>query len=348
MVFMTKNRARLGAAVALIGAGALALTACSSPAPEEPSSAATQGSGASGLDPYAPEQSTVNFMAWRTTSSAPLYLAEAEGIPEEYGIDFEVQYAENSPAAVSAVVGGTTDVGSASLWSVISAINEGIDLKIIGETFRHVTGSMFLETLPDSGIEELADLEGKKVGVVGLNAGHDLGIKNAFEEAGLDPSTIQFVNLGYGEMGQALQTGSIDAGTFTGPGLEQAREELGSVPVFDYVELIENFPATSYIVRGEWADANPNTVAAFQCSIAVRGAEIAREGGEEYEQNYIDAMAAGLEWDEAAVTGTTKIDHVTANDAAAQQIVPDLLFKNGLISEEMDIADYLIPLPETC
>jgi len=349
MVSIINNRLRIGASIALVGAGALVFTACSSPAPTETTSAATSDAGASGgVDPFAPEQSTVSVGAWRTTSSAPLYIAQMDGIAEEYGLTLDLQYVENSPAAVSAVVGGSNNVGMASLWAVMSAINEGIDLRIIGEGFRHVQNSMFMETLPGSGIESIEDLAGKKVGVTGLNAGHDLMIKNYFIENDLDPNSIEFVSLGYGEMGQALQTGAIDAGALTGPALVQAREELGSVPVFDFIEQFEKFPATSYIVDGAWADANPNTIAAFQCAVVMRGAEIAREGGDEYEQSYIDAMAYGLDWDEAAVLGTTKINHVSENDAEWQQIVPDLQFQNGLISEELNVADFVIPLPENC
>ncbi len=343
----TISRRGIAAAVAVMGAAALVITGCSSPAPTEPTTE-PDAPAATGVDPFAPEQKSIDFMVWRTTSSAPLFLAEQAGIPEEYGIEFVTQYAENSPAATAAVVGGTTNIGSASLWSVMSAISEGIDLRIIGESFRHVENSMFMMTLPGSGIESIEDLAGHKVGVTGLNAGHDLMIKNYFIEKGLDPASIEFVSLGYGEMGQALQTGAIDAGALTGPALIQAQNELGAVPVFDFIKQFPNFPATSYIVQGEWADANPNTVAAFQCTIAVRGAEMARAGGKEYEQDYIDAMAYGLEWTEEAVRATTKINHVTENDPKFQQIIPDLMYKNGLIPEELQIADFIVPLPDNC
>lgn len=346
MAFTFTRRHRAGAAVALMGAAALVFAGCASdPAPTEPTET---GAAASGADPFAPEQADIDFTVWRTTSSAPVYIAQMEGIGAEYGIDFTLQYAENSPASTAAVVGGTTDIGSASLWSVMSAINEGIDIRVLGEAFRHVENSMFMMTLPDSGIESVEDLAGHKIGVTGLNAGHDLMIKNYYIENGLDPASIEFVSLGYGEMGQALQTGAIDAGALTGPALIQAEEELGAVPVFDFIAQFPNFPATSYIANGEWVDANPNTVAAFQCTIAIRGAEIAREGGAEYEQSYLDAMTFGLEWEEAATLATTKINHVSENDPEWQGIIPTLMFQNDLITEEIDLNDYIVPLPDNC
>jgi NitT/TauT family transport system substrate-binding protein len=345
MAFTFTRRRRAGAAVALVGAAALVFAGCTSdPAPTEPA----ETEAGSTVDPFAPETADVSFTSWRTTATAPFYIAEMDGFFEEYGIAPTVEFAENSPASIAAVIGGTTDIGNASLWAVMSAINEGIDLRIIGESFRHVENSMFVMTLPGSGIEDIEDLAGHKIGVTGLNAGHDLMIKNYYIENGLDVASVEFVSLGYGEMGQALQTGAIDAGAFTGPPLEQAIAEIGAVEVFDFIEQFPQFPATSYIVRGEWADENPNTVAAFQCAVAVRGAEIAREGGEAYEQPYIDAMAYGLDWDEAATVGSTKINHVTLNDPEWQQIIPDLMFQNDLIASEIAVADIVVPLPDNC
>ena len=143
------RRHRAGAAVAVMGVAALVFAGCASdPAPTEP----TETAAASTVDPFAPEQADIDFTVWRTTSSAPVFIAQMEDIGGEYGIDFTLQYAENSPASTAAVVGGTTDIGSASLWSVMSAVNEGIDIRVLGEAFRHVENSMFMMTLPGSGI----------------------------------------------------------------------------------------------------------------------------------------------------------------------------------------------------
>ena len=46
----------------------------------------------------------------------------------------------------------------------MSAINEGIDIRILGESFRHVENSMFMMTLPGSGIDGIEDLAGHKIG----------------------------------------------------------------------------------------------------------------------------------------------------------------------------------------
>jgi len=330
-------------ALALLGLGALALTACTPPSADGDGAVDTAAPSAA-VDPYAPEVTDVNLMIWRTPSAAPYFVAADEGIVGEYGVDYTIDYAETSAAAVATVVGGTTDITSASLFAVVSAINEGIELKVIGEQFRQVENSAFLETLPGSGIESIEDLPGHKIGVVGLNSAYHLGIASWLDENGFDSSEVEFVNLGFGEMGQALQTGAIDAGSFTGPTLEQARTEMGSVPVFDYKVQFPNLPATSYIVRADWAAENPNTVAAFQCAVIVRGTEIVRDDDEVYRAS----VMKGLGWDEAAMDAQVKFEYTPANDPQVQQYVPDLMFSAGLIPEEFDIETVLIPLPDDC
>lgn len=335
------RRTRAVTMIAAMGIAAIALAGCS-PAAPEPDPATTEA--ASSVDPFAPEIADPSVMLWRQTASVPFFVAENEGLTAEYGLTPTSEFIENSPAALAAVVGGTGDIASSSLWAVMSAIQEGIELKLIGEVFRHVPNSMFLETLPGSGLEGPEDLVGMKVGVPGLNAGNDLSIKNWFIENDLDPNSIEFVNLSYGEMGQALETGAIDAGTFTGAALVQARETLGTVPVFDFTDILDNFPALSYIVRADWAAENPNTVAAFQCAVVIGGAELAADDDALYRQ----AIADGLGWDDAAIDAVPKVQYGAFNDPVAQSVVPNLLFSNGLLDEEIDITDYIIPLPDNC
>lgn len=328
--------------IAALGIVALALTGCS-PSTTTTDPVATDPAAAT-VDPFAPEIADPSVLLWRQTSSAPYFVADADGLLSDYGLTPVTDYAENSPAALAAIVGGTGDIGSSSLWAVMSAIQEGIELKVIGEVFRHVPNSMFMETLPGSGIESIEDLAGMKVGVPGLNAGNDLSIKNWYEENGLDWSTIEFVNLGYGEMGQALETGAIDAGTFTGAALVQARDVLGTEPVFDFTEILDNFPALSYIVRADWAAENPNTVAAFQCAVVIEGATLAADDDDRYRQSLKD----GLGWDDAAIDGTTKVSYGPFNDVVVQSVVPDLMFKNDLLADEVDMNEIIVPLPDNC
>ena len=322
-------------------AASLAACSASTPAPA-PSGEPAEMTGA--VDPHAPETTDVTALLWRQTSSVPFYLAQSEGFASDYGITLNAEYVENSPAALSGVIGGTGQIGSMSLWSVVGAIQEGVDLRIIGESFRHVKDSMFMETMPGSGIEKIEDLAGKTVGVAGMNSGLDLSIKNWFLEHDMDPSSINFVNLGYGEIGQALQTGTIDAGSLTGAALAQARSEIGSVDVFDYTDLLDFFPATSYVTTGEFADANPNTIAAFQCAVVVDGSTLAASD----DAKYRSAIKTGLGWDDAAIDATPKANYVPSNDPKVQQVVPDLMYVNGLLPEPMDITAYMIPIPDNC
>jgi NitT/TauT family transport system substrate-binding protein len=339
------RRSRRIAATALIGAVALAISACSggSPAPAESS-----GAAATGVDPYSPEITELSMLSYRLGASAPLFIAQMDGIDAEYGFSMNIDFTDSAANALAAIVGGTNQIAAAAHLSTVNAINEGMELVILGEQFRYGPGMQTMETRPDSGIESIEDLPGHTVGVGGLNGGQDLAIKWWFEENGLDWSGIQFTSVGPGEMGQALELGLIDAGVFAGPALAQVRESLGAVPVFDYGELMPDLPATSYIATREFAEANPNTIAAFQCAVVVKAAGLAAEGGTEYNQTIIDALEMGLGWTEEEVTGTGKVNFTSTNDPEYQQFGPDLFYDAGIFSERIVITDYLIPIPDNC
>ena len=49
--------------------------------------------------------------------------------------------------------------------------------------------------MPDSGIEDYADLEGKTIGVVDLRDSWEVGTRQSVELAGGDPSTIEFIRV---------------------------------------------------------------------------------------------------------------------------------------------------------
>jgi len=345
MVSTLTRRPRIIEGAVLLGCLALGLSACAGSPPAAPE---TSTAAASGVDPFAPEQSEIRMLTYRLGASAPLFIAQMEGIDAEYGFSMSIDYTDSAANALSAVVGGATDIAAASQLSTSSAIAEGIDLVILGEQFRYGPGQQTMETLPGSGIESIEDLPGHVVGVGGLNGGQDLSIKWWFEENGLDWSGIEFTSVGPGEMGQALERGVIDAGVFAGPGILQVREALDAETVFDFGELMPDLPATSYIASREFAEANPNTIAAFQCAVVVNAHAIAAEGGSEYNQAIIDAMEFGLGWTEEEVRATGKVTFTTTNDPAYQQFGPDLLYSAGLFEEPIDIADYLIPIPDDC
>lgn len=331
------NKGARRATVLLAGAvvGIVAFTGCSGGT--EPTT-----EPAADVDPYAPEVTDITVAGYKNAGGSPVQAAADAGITDEYGISVEIQPAENAAAMLAQLVSGDIPIGMVNGFFSVPAVMQGADLRVIGELIRGVEGAQTVEVLPDSGIENLADLEGKRVAVVGLNSGHQGRIAAAMLDEGLDPSKVEFVALGWAEMPAALEQGNADAVVVTGPFQLAVQSELDSVTIFDMAGgAFAEFPETQYLVNGAWADANPNAVAAFQCSIVKRGEELVTEDQQAYE----DALRA-YGTSEEAIAADVKLIFPAANKPA--QIIPDIMYQLGWIDEEFDISTITIPIPDNC
>jgi len=324
-------------------AASLVLAGCSG-GTEEPTSAPTDEST---VDPFAPEQTSVTTIGYRQTSAAPWFAAVDEGYPEEYGLtEFTYEFGENSPAILTSLVGGSGQFGSVSIPSVIDAVNQGIEIVIVGENFRDVPGNQVMVALESSGIESIEDLDGKTVGLVGLNSGHHNRLRYVMQLEDIDYSNIEFVNVPYGEMASSLETGVIDAGVLTGALLATVEQTLDLNEVFDFATgPLAGLSSLQWVATKAFAEANPNTVAAFQCAVVYRGAKLVAEDDEAY---FAAMTNPDLGFTREALEASPKVNYPAANDPEAMQINATIQYAVGLSPEEFDIATITIPLPTNC
>ena len=347
MTLFTRFGARRVMITSVVAAAsvALVLSGCSGGGTTPAATTGASEAPESSVDPFAPEVDTVKAVQYKQTSAAPWFAAITAGYPEEYGINLTTDYGENSPAILTSLVGGSGDVGTVSAPSIIDAVNSGIDIVIVGEAFRDPPQSQMLEALPGSGIKSMKDLDGKTVGVVGLNSGQHNRLRYVMKQAGLDPEGPTFVNLTYGEMAANLENGTIDAGAFTGAVLKQARDKLKTVDVFDFGDgPLKEISSLQWVSTGAFAKANPNAIAAFQCAVVYKGEKLVMDD----EDAYTNAMVNDVGFDPAAVKAITKVIYPAANDPKVMQLNAKIQYQVGLTPEEFDMAKVTIPLPTNC
>lgn len=318
---------------------ALAFSGCAAqPEANDPSGAEGQ------VDPYAPEVSLVKTVQYPNAGAAPLYAALDKGIAEEYGLDIEMTIGTTGPTILPQILTGDTPIGGLNSFFTTSAVVGGADIRIIGEMIRGVPNAHTIEALPDTDINELADFEGKRIGVQGLRGGHEAQLSYAMLQAGLDPSKVEFVSVGFDEAPAALEQGTVDAVSVTGPPFTEVREQLNSKMVFDYADgLYAEFPSLQYVASGAFVDANPNTVAAFQCSVIMRGAELV-----DTDQDVYEDMLKQIGMSDEAIALDMKLYFPAQNDAEHLQLGADMMLALGWIDQEFDVSSIVVPLPQNC
>jgi NitT/TauT family transport system substrate-binding protein len=187
--------------------------------------------------------------------TASVYVGKDQGFFDEANIDVEVANAVQFANIVGDVVAGTYNFGTVSVGTAANAIIEGIPIKIVGNTY-YSAGEQQLMVLSSGPIKTIKDLEGKHIGLGGLNNNFQSGIIEQMTAAGVDVSTIEFTLISPPDIPAALRNGVIDAGQINEPFIVQAGDEFFAVIPKPFAPYGDQ-PCNNYVIaKTDWLDAN--------------------------------------------------------------------------------------------
>jgi NitT/TauT family transport system substrate-binding protein len=334
-----RARAMTGLAVA----GAMTLAACGG------------GDGGDSGNGSGDDVVTIDFLQPLPKSMAfyPLFVGEQLGYFEEEGIEVNLLPSGDVPATVI-VPTGRADIGATAASFIMQAAATGEDFVVPYEYYQKNVFSMV--TTSDSGVTEIADLEGANIGITSEAAG-DAGLaRSALQSAGLTPGedvTVTVAGEGGPAVAEALRTGELDA--FTGAfndivALSVALKSEGIELVDITPDSFAIFPASSMVVTTEtlendrdvlvrflraWAKA---TYAGLESPDMVYG--MAREevpeetADEEFGRAFLEASVTLQE----PAAGTDRFGEVRPE---AWDAVQEDLIAGGELEEAVDMEPYL-------
>ena len=163
---------------------------------------------------------SVRVAALPIAETGALWAAIDEGIFEDHGIEVEVVPAQGGAQAIPALLSGDIQfaIGQPFGPSVPTAgPRRRHHRQLRRQPRRRPRTSTPSCRWPTSGITGPADLAGKRVSVNSLGAAGDVTIMKAVEDAGGDPSTIEFVEVAFPDAQAQLEAGNIDAAWVSRP-----------------------------------------------------------------------------------------------------------------------------------
>ncbi|WP_062203702.1 ABC transporter substrate-binding protein [Demequina salsinemoris] len=338
----TTTSARTKAAfVAVAAIGALTLAACSDSGSSDTSESASESEDAMTAEAtestMAMEMTAITVGVIPILDVAPLYLGISEGFFEDAGLEVTTELAQGGAAIVPGVTSGQFDFGFSNTTSLILATSTGIDIQAVapGVSTTGENGADFgsVMVLADSGIESPADLEGKKVAVNTLNNINTSTTNKMVMDDGGDPSTITYVELAFPDIVPAIVSGDVDAGQVVEPfqtvGAGQGLVEVGS----NFALTDPNLMIAEYFTSMEYADANPDIVAAFQEALTKSF---------EYATDNPDAVRAALadytSMDEATQQAVVLPSWPTEIDSNTVDLLAQLAIDDGFLAEAPDLS----------
>ena len=158
----------------------------------------------------APSSLTVGLGYIPSVQFAPFYLADQAGYYADSGLDVTFQN-KIDPELITLLAQGAVDIGMADGTSVIPAVSQGIPVVYGATIYGRDPNVVF--SLADTGIQDVSDLAGKKVGIPGRYGSSWVALQAMLETAGLTPDDLEIVT--YPDFGQAVavSTGQVDAAT---------------------------------------------------------------------------------------------------------------------------------------
>jgi NitT/TauT family transport system substrate-binding protein len=239
-------------AVLLVATTLLAGTACSSNSPAQPST------------PGQPDKVTVGVIP--IIDVAPIYLGKQKGFFSKRNIDLNLEQAQGGAAIVPAVASGQYQFGFSNVISLLLAQSRKVPIKVVCNG-NNSTGSendfAALMVKGDSPIKSPKDLAGKKVAANTLKNIVDTSVRASVRKDGGDPSSVQFVELGFPQQPAALQSGQVDAVFVVEPYQQQVLSQGGRKIASSYVDVAPNLMVAGYFTSNQLLGQNPDLVKRF-------------------------------------------------------------------------------------
>lgn len=325
------NRRRSLAIRVLTIAVILALSGCSALGGSDSSGGNPQGGG--------PERATLRVGMLNIVDTASFYLAQQRGFFQAEGLTVEPITAQGGAASTPGLVGGSLDVAFGNYVSFFLAQSQGVgQFRLISDGYQADANTFLILARPDGLVRTPRDLTGRRVAVNTFRNIVELNAQSALQTNGVDPNSVQFVEVPFPDMAAALATGRVDAAAMVEPFITSASRSLGAVPILDTASgPTADIPIAGYGTTEAFARENPRTVAAFQRAMA-RGQQAASD-----RRNVEQVLPTYIRIDQSTASLITIGTFPQSLDATRLQRVADLMQQFGLVPGRFEVQPMLGP-----
>ena len=206
-----------------------------------------------------------------TSDCASAMVARDEGIFAKNGIDADVMLIAINTNIPPAIVSNSIQIGGPTATVFLQAVDGGLDLVAIdGASVMDLTQARLIAAVARTGvvIKEPKDFVGKKVGAPGIGAFLHVLFRKWLIEKGVDPKSVNFVEVTFPTMNDALKSGSVDAVLTVEPFITRIKNAgNGDVAALYAADLARTDPIISYVASRAFAEQHPDVIKAFRASI---------------------------------------------------------------------------------
>jgi NitT/TauT family transport system substrate-binding protein len=296
---------------------------------------------ATGASATAPEQTDLKVGMLQVAGHVPTYAAQQLGYFEDEGLSVTFEFGAGGAAQLPLAIQGQLDIVNVPIATAIQARLENLDWVMLdtGTTVSTTSEPDQTGTIvaTDSPIKSVADLEDKTIAVNTINSVNWLYNREMVSRAGVDPTNVEYTEVPFPNMLDAVANGSVDAAATLDPFLHIAVSSgKARVLAYDFLEVQPGVEISGFGAAREWADAHPNTVQAFKRAVD-RAVEHLTQNEDEYKRLTVEFTGA----DPELIDVLRPYSFTTAMSEESIQKQMDLMLKHGMIEETIDLADLI-------
>jgi NitT/TauT family transport system substrate-binding protein len=203
------------------------------------------------------------------------YYAQDLGLFAAAGLNVEIQQYNGGSAIVSAIVGGSLQIGGGNPLPLAQARARGIKIVLIAPGFIHdykAKPNNALVVAVNSPIRNAKDFAGKTIAVTGLHGLDEIALDAWLDANGGDSKSVKFTELPQNAMPEAVAAGRVDAAELGDPGLS-ASLDAGKVRFLanSYDAIARYFFGSVWFASEDWANQHPDAVRKFAAAINQAG-----------------------------------------------------------------------------
>lgn len=209
---------------------------------------------------------TVRVLEVPADGAKSVLYAQHANLFSKYGIAADIVALGSGSAIYAAVLGGSADFGSGSLWPAFQAYARGLPLRIIAPASIYASAhpDAFLLVSNDSSIQRPRDLNGKTVGGDSPNDIAMVATRAWLDQHGGDGTSLRTIELTSAAQLASLEAGRIDAAVLKPPFLTAALDsgkfrKLGT----PYDAVGPRFLLSCWVATADFVAKNPDVVKGF-------------------------------------------------------------------------------------
>jgi len=186
-----------------------------------------------------------------------IWMAEAAGLYEQNGLDFEIIKMVGGSETGPALSSGTIQLMHIGMSSVVRANSAGFNVTTIGSLSNVIRSTLFAAP----GIIGSEEIKGNKVGISSTGSESELSTVIALEKLGLSRNDIEFQEIGVERLSH-LKNGTVKA-TMLGEPLRSIALAEGLKPVCDLLADRVPWLYSGLVVDKTYLKENRDTVLSF-------------------------------------------------------------------------------------